>query len=461
MKKEISLGLFTLSILIVSIFFASYAISQDLVLKNPPFSSARKASSQSGLNSVVTPPAPICGDGQCQASENSISCSIDCIGFSGALYRDYYSTSLKYISSSYSANGAIDHRSPVVLDAWTSILSPHAITVGADGNPVMVYYNAANGDLKIGFCQNRFCNPNTFTSKVLYSSPGYLARDPSISINSQGNPVVAFGSGDSARDLAVVTCLDNECLNIRTEYLVKDTVSNILKTSLVIRPNDFAQIAYVTESDSGLNRLEFVSCQDVFCFNPPREVAVDTDVNEVSIMLGSDGNPMILYTKESVGSSPPTYDLMTYHCIDLNCVAPVASLNYDPVPLGGYSDKSAIDMMINVYGNPIFSYLDNNGSNMLLKVGTCNDVGCSLPALPQIIDSVPIYHGRPAHSSISRASVGIGSNKHPIIFYNDGEQSGLKKVECFDFLCQNPMPPTFLDTAYGSGTLVAADGISI
>jgi len=456
MKKGVGLGLVAIVLLIVAVIFALYIFNKDSVLQAPPISGSQGTSGQGNRNPSTT---PVCGDGQCQVSETLTSCSADCYGFSGASYIDHNGLQLKYISSTYSSNGAINTRSPVTLDGATNVISFNAMAIGSDGNPVITYYDSNTGDLKIGFCSNRFCSPNGFTSKTLYTASGNPARWPAISINSQGNPVVAFGNGASVKELDIITCLDKRCVNTQTEYVGTNTLTSLRGTSLMMGANGFPQVAYITQDNAGLKQLQIVSCQDVACSSasPPIEVDIDTDVREVSMVLGTDNNPFLLYTKEIPGNFSASYDLMTYHCVDTACSTIVNPSPYDSAPAGVYEDKKGIDLMLNIYGNPIFSYFVDDGFNTVLRVGNCNDAGCLLPNSPQALNSVPLFYGDAPFSSITFGGLGIGSAVHPTIFYRDGEQGGLKVVSCFDQLCAAPSSTLSLDSTPRTGYAVSAD----
>jgi len=368
---------------------------------------------------------------------------------------------LKYLSSTYSSNGAINTRSPVTLDGTTSVISFNAMAIGSDGNPVITYYDSSTGNLKIGFCSNRFCNPNGFTSKVLYSSLGNPGKQPAIAINNQGNPVVVFGSGTSAKELDIVTCLDARCVNTQTEYVGANTFTSLRDASVMMGSNGFPQIAYITQDNSGLKQLQIVSCQDVTCSSasPPIEVDIDTDVREVSMVLGTDDNPFLLYTKELPGNFSAFYGLMTYHCVDSDCSTAVSPSPYDLAPAGVNEDKKAIDIMLNIYGNPIFSYFVDDGFNTVLRIGSCNDVGCLLPNSAKVLNSIPLFYGDMPFSSITRGGLGVGAPVHPTIFYRDGEQGGLKAVGCFDQICATPSSTLSLDSTPRTGFAVSADSL--
>jgi len=461
MKKGVGLGLVAIVLLIVAVIFTMYLVNRNSVQLAPTPSGIASAPSQGSRSSSTT---PVCGDGQCQASETLASCPADCYGFSGASYIDHNGLQLKYISSTYSTNGAVNTRNPVTLDG--NVISFNEMVIGSDGNPVIVYYDSNTGDLKIGFCQNRFCNPNTFTSKIIYSStPGNPAKRPTVGINGQGNPVVVFGSGASAKELDVITCLDTRCVNTQTEYVGSNTFRTLQKASLMLGTNGFPQIAYITQDNSGFKQLRIASCHDTACSSSfaPTEVDIDTDVRDVSMVLGTDGNPFLVYTKRTAPAGNGTLfdELMTYHCIDTVCSNLVTPKVYDASPSSPtYEDKKAIDIMLNVYGKPIFSYFVDTGFDSVLKVGSCNDLGCLLPNAPQVLGSVPLFYGDTPFSSIVPGGLGIGAPVHPTIFYRDGEQGGLKVVSCFDQVCSSPSATISLDSTPRTGFAVSADTLA-
>ena len=65
-----------------------------------------------------------------------------------------------------------------------------SIAIGTDGNPVISYWDNTNDDLKVAYCGNISCSAgNTI---ITVDSTGDVGRDTSIAIGTDGNPVISY-----------------------------------------------------------------------------------------------------------------------------------------------------------------------------------------------------------------------------------------------------------------------------
>jgi len=84
-----------------------------------------------------------------------------------------------------------------------------SIAIGADGLPVIAYF--ANGifDLKVAKCANAACTAGTSTLSTV-DLPGSLGLHSSIAVGADGLPVIAYYNGAN-NDLRVAKCTNTAC----------------------------------------------------------------------------------------------------------------------------------------------------------------------------------------------------------------------------------------------------------
>jgi hypothetical protein len=85
-----------------------------------------------------------------------------------------------------------------------------SITIGTDSLPVISYYDATFGDLKVAHCGNSYCSLGNTTYSV--DTVGDVGYDTSITIGTDGLPVISYFDYTNV-DLKVAKCANPFCLN--------------------------------------------------------------------------------------------------------------------------------------------------------------------------------------------------------------------------------------------------------
>ena len=84
-----------------------------------------------------------------------------------------------------------------------------SITVGADGLPLVSYFDDGNDDLKVAHCGNLLCSAsNTITTVDSVGDVGYYT---SVTVGADGLPIISYWDGGNA-DLKVAHCSNRFCL---------------------------------------------------------------------------------------------------------------------------------------------------------------------------------------------------------------------------------------------------------
>ena len=96
------------------------------------------------------------------------------------------------------------------VDSGGNVGSHTSITLGADGLPVISYYDATNGDLKVAKCINAACTGASAVS-TLDSVGNNVGQFTSITLGADGLPVISYYDITNG-DLKVAKCTSASCV---------------------------------------------------------------------------------------------------------------------------------------------------------------------------------------------------------------------------------------------------------
>jgi len=126
-----------------------------------------------------------------------------------------------------------------------------SIAIGADGLPVISYYDLTNKELKVAHCGNTSCNGGNEITTVDNPDNNDVGRYTSIAIGVDDNPVISYFD-NSANDLKVVHCHEPTCHDGFT-IITLDRVENVGRyTSIAIGVDDNPVISYVADFNLGV-----------------------------------------------------------------------------------------------------------------------------------------------------------------------------------------------------------------
>jgi hypothetical protein len=327
------------------------------------------------------------------------------------------------------------------VDSSSSVGDWVSITIGADGLPIISYWDYGNGHLKVVHCTTVKCT-STDTPQTVDSSSN-VGPYSSITIGADGLPIISYldqGNGH----LKVVHCTTVKCTSTDTPQTV-DSSSNVgYFSSITIGADGLPIIGYL---DGGNGHLKVVHCTTVKCTSTNTPQTVDSSSNVgyySSITIGADGLPIISY--QDYGNN----HLEVVHCTTVNCTSTDTPQTVDSNSYVGYY----ISITIGADGLPIISYLDDGNG---LRVVHCTTVNCTSTDTPQTVDSssnVGLY-----------ISITIGADGLPIISYRDYGNGHLKVVHCTTVNCTSTDTPQTVDSSgnvgYYSAITIGADGLPI
>ena len=148
------------------------------------------------------------------------------------------------------ANAACSSGSATTVDSegWVGDFS--SLAIGTDGLPVVSYRDGTNGDLKVLHCGDASCVAGNVTTPV-DTSADPLGYDTSIAIGADGFPVVSYYDG-SSNDLKVLHCGNAAC-TAGNQAVALDTPGNVGRhTSISLGADGLPVVSYNDASNGDL-----------------------------------------------------------------------------------------------------------------------------------------------------------------------------------------------------------------
>lgn len=316
-----------------------------------------------------------------------------------------------------------------------------AATVGADGLPIIAYYDATNGDLKVAHCNDVACTGATHST---LDSTGDVGLYTSIALGADGLPVIAYYD-NSAGDLKVAHCSNITCTSATLTTMDASGITGQY-TSIAIGSDGLPLIAY---RDVTNTNLKVVRCPDVACSSSATSYTLDgagIDVGNYSISLavGADGLGLIAYFDDTNG------DLKVAHCNNTAC-STAAVYTLDSSGIVGRHNS----LVIGADGLGLIAYR-NASAPISLRVAHCDNVLCSSAGIYTLDSTV----ADPAQFT----SAAVGADGLVVISYRQPTNQYLRVARCTNWLCSSAVLNT-VDSAsavngYTSIT-IGTDGLGL
>jgi hypothetical protein len=83
-----------------------------------------------------------------------------------------------------------------------------SVTIGIDGLPLISYYDATNGNLKVAHCSNSAC---TSATRTTVDHAGDVGQYSSVTIGTDGLPLISYYDATNS-DLKVAHCSNLFCV---------------------------------------------------------------------------------------------------------------------------------------------------------------------------------------------------------------------------------------------------------
>jgi len=218
------------------------------------------------------------------------------VGSDGRAVISYFDSTFKDLKVAHCNDVACTTATNRPVDTVGDVGSYTSIAIGSDNLPIISYYDQMNVSIKVTHCSNLDCSSHvTHTVDGAPVSTIHVGTNSSITIGSDGNPIISYYTQNSA--LKVAHCADVTCSSSVKTTLDNSGVTGIA-TSIAIGIDSRAVISY---GDFTNHDLKIAHCEDVVC-STATTFSLDTvgDVGRVSsIAIGDDGLPIVGYNSLS------------------------------------------------------------------------------------------------------------------------------------------------------------------
>jgi hypothetical protein len=202
-----------------------------------------------------------------------------------------------------------------------------SIAIGTDGFPVISYYDGTNGYLKVAKCDNASCSTACGAGSVCTTvdSSTNVGIYTSITIGTDGFPVISYQNANNGY-LKVTKCGNASCSTAcgsgGTVCTTLDSSGSVdSQTSIILGTDGYPVIAYY---DDSIGALKVAKCSNASCSSscnvPGGTVCLPLDNSPsvgqfASMTTGVDGFPIIAYYDSSNG------DLKVAKCNNSYCTS--------------------------------------------------------------------------------------------------------------------------------------------
>jgi hypothetical protein len=289
-----------------------------------------------------------------------------------------------------------------------------SLALDASGNPVVSYYDAALGRLKVLHCADLGCTPGGGHAIVPVDAAGNVGQSTSLALDSGGRPVVSYYDVTN-QALKLARCGDANCASGNSIVTV-DAIGNVGQyTALALDALDNPVIAYY---DAGNQRLKVAHCGDPLCADSATIGAPDAQGNvgqHVALRLDQLGRPVVSYYDATLGR------LKLLHCGDPACLAGNSITVVDAGNVGQFGA-----LALDTTDTPALSYHDPTAGGAL-KVLRCSSATCA---------TTPDAAGDVGQYAALRVAGG-----NPTLTYYDATLHRLVVLRCGNAACTAPLGP--------------------
>lgn len=199
-----------------------------------------------------------------------------------------------------------------------------AVRFGADGLPLVAYYDETNGALKAAHCATADCSAST---RSVLDSAGDVGSGVALAIGADGLGIASYIDHTNGA-VKVARCLDAACTAAAVHALGPALVGSptLRGTAIAVGPDGRALVAF-TGADT---RLTVARCADAACSSATRR-SLPVVAGRPALVIGGDGLPLV--------AADDDLSLFVLHCTDADCAAAtgvtLTGTPAPPFPAGG------------------------------------------------------------------------------------------------------------------------------
>ena len=223
-----------------------------------------------------------------------------------------------------------------------------SMALGTDGLPIISYTSGrqdgldfVDEEIRVAHCNDLECSSATIT---VIDSAGEVGTFSSIAIGADGFPIISYYD-DTNENLKVAHCNNVACTSALAFTAVDDPGNVGRLSSMGIGGDGFPVISYYDETNKTIRLLH---CLNVPCTggSSRRIDSSEPFFGFGSLAVGSDGLPIIMYQSVPPGEFDPV-PIKVAHCNDATCTDPTINV------VGGHGFLGS--MVIGADGLPLLS----------------------------------------------------------------------------------------------------------
>jgi hypothetical protein len=299
----------------------------------------------------------------------------------------------------------------------SNVGNSNSLAIGLDGLPVISYRDFTNGNLKVAKCLNPECSgASTVTTLDGVAPSTDVGWNSSIAIGGDGLPVIAYYDSTN-QDLKVAKCADAACAQ-PAQIATVDVGNNPQQragefTSMAIGVDGFPVIAYW----DNFAVLKVAKCTNALCTAGTNTITPVTNAlfgESTSIAIGADGLPVIAFSDQG--------KLSVAKCVNADCsgtstVTPLTS---------AFNSGELPALAIGADGLPVIAFRDS-ASGQALKMAKCANAACTGASAISTIAA-------DGHLVVD-ISMTIGADGLPVVSYHDNSIFRQMVVKCANAFC--------------------------
>lgn len=242
-----------------------------------------------------------------------------------------------------------------------------ALTLDAEGHPIIGYYDDDNDTIEIVRCSDPTCTGATERNRPVGALGGGGEWMMAMVLDADGFPVIAYSDGTDNR-LELLRCRDAACASAASPVSIGSPGDHV---DLALDDGDRPIVAY---APSGDERLTVVRCSTADCgagLSTERPGPAGEPASFVTLALDGGQRPVLAWN--NVNSINLDNDLRLVRCTTVDCSGAQTTTTVDVSPGIGPGAGAFADLAIDAQGHPVLVYNYDND----LRITHCTDPSCT------------------------------------------------------------------------------------
>ena len=170
-----------------------------------------------------------------------------------------------------------------------------SIAIGSDGFPLISYHDETAGTLKVAKCASLDCAGGTIVTTVDDHPVNTVGLDTSLAIGADGLPVISYYDS-TAGGLKVVKCANVNCTGLSTITMLHNPPADVGRNTAIAVGSDGLPVIAFRDATAGM--LNVAKCSSAACNTGATVTAVAPAAGgRLDLALGADGLPVISFER--------------------------------------------------------------------------------------------------------------------------------------------------------------------